>query len=101
MNLLLAWVTLIYFKMYLLKSDKPTIEILFKDTFMAMSLVDLMIDLAASGKTIICTIHQPSTQIFKKFDTLCLLSEGRMAYFGRTVECVNFFNRYCLFFILL
>ena len=74
---------------------------LFKDTFMAMSLVDLMIDLAASGKTIICTIHQPSTQIFKKFDTLCLLSEGRMAYFGRTVECVNFFNRYCLFFILL
>jgi hypothetical protein len=36
---------------------------------MANGLVNLMRDLANSGKTIICTIHQPSTQTFKKFDT--------------------------------
>jgi ABC-type multidrug transport system ATPase subunit len=50
----------------LLFCDEPTSGL---DAYMAIGLVDIMKDLASQGKTIICTIHQPSTQIFEKFDT--------------------------------
>jgi ATP-binding cassette, subfamily G (WHITE), eye pigment precursor transporter len=69
--------------------DEPTSGL---DAFMAIGLTEIMRELANDGKTIICTIHQPSTQIFEKFDTLCLLSEGRVAYFGPRLEAVRFFS---------
>ncbi|KAF7127418.1 hypothetical protein RHSIM_Rhsim11G0139000 [Rhododendron simsii] len=34
------------------------------------------------GRTIIVAIHQPSSEVFKLFDNLCLLSLGRVVYFG-------------------
>jgi len=46
--------------------DEPTSGL---DAYMAVGLVDIMKEEARKGKTIICTIHQPSTQIFEKFDT--------------------------------
>ena len=39
------------------------------DAYMAIGLVEIMYEQARLGKTIICTIHQPSTQIYEKFDT--------------------------------
>jgi ABC-type multidrug transport system ATPase subunit len=36
---------------------------------MAQTLVDSMNRLAQEGKTVISTIHQPSSQLFEKFDT--------------------------------
>ena len=59
---------------------------------MAMSIMDLMISLARMGKTIICTIHQPSSQIFNKFDKLLLLAEGQIAYHGKASDAINFFS---------
>ena len=50
----------------LLFCDEPTSGL---DSFMAQSIVDSMSVLAKQGKTIISTIHQPSSQIFEKFDT--------------------------------
>lgn len=38
--------------------------------------------LADNGQAILCTIHQPSTQIFQTFDRLLLLKEGKSLYFG-------------------
>lgn len=74
----------------LLFADEPTSGL---DTFMAMTIVDILVDLKKQNKTLICTIHQPSSQIFEKFDTLCLLSEGRVAFFGPREEAYNFFSR--------
>ncbi|KDO28882.1 hypothetical protein SPRG_05753 [Saprolegnia parasitica CBS 223.65] len=39
--------------------------------------------IARTGRTVICTIHQPSIQIFELFDSLLLLQKGgRIAFYG-------------------
>lgn len=43
------------------------------------------------GKTVISSIHQPSSQIFFMFDKLLLMSDGEIAYFGETAQIMDFF----------
>jgi ABC-type multidrug transport system ATPase subunit len=69
--------------------DEPTSGL---DSFMAMSVVESMRSLAKQGKTIICTIHQPSSEVFELFDKLCLLAEGRLAYIGPLPAASDFFE---------
>jgi ABC-type multidrug transport system ATPase subunit len=64
------------------------------DSFMAQAVVECMKALALKGKTMICIIHQPSSDIFQMFDRLCLLAEGRMAYFGDLPQANNYFAKY-------
>jgi ABC-type multidrug transport system ATPase subunit len=73
----------------LLFCDEPTSGL---DSFMAMSVVESMRSLAKQGKTIICTIHQPSSEVFELFDKLCLLAEGRLAYIGALTQAAEFFE---------
>jgi ATP-binding cassette, subfamily G (WHITE), eye pigment precursor transporter len=73
----------------LLFCDEPTSGL---DSFMAMSIVDTLRKLADKGKTIICTIHQPSSVIFQKLDRLCLLAEGRLAFIGDHSDVNKFFE---------
>nr|QUF59469.1 ATP-binding cassette transporter Abcg-like5 [Brachionus angularis] len=73
----------------LLFFDEPTSGL---DSFMAMTIVDCMKSLVSQGKTIVCTIHQPSSEVFEKFDRLCLLAEGRLAYIGDSIEAGKFFS---------
>ncbi len=40
----------------------------------------------------ICTIHQPSSQVFSMFDKVLLMAEGKMAYLGDLDLCYNFFS---------
>eukprot|EP00249_Psilotum_nudum_P009030 c21663_g1_i5 orf=492-1811(+) len=47
--------------------------------------------LATSGKTIIASIHQPSSDVFELFNTLYLLSNGRTVYFGAVGRAREFF----------
>ena len=60
---------------------------------MAHSVVETMRTLARNGRTIVCTIHQPSSEIFEMFDTLCLLAHGRLAYLGPLTGALKFFEK--------
>lgn len=70
--------------------DEPTSGL---DSFMAMSIVDSMRNLAKKGKTIICTIHQPSSEVYEMFDRLFLMAEGRVAFCGDLADAQKFFGR--------
>ena len=61
--------------------DEPTTGL---DAYSSLLLVRSLRKLSDSGRTVLCTIHQPRPDIFKLFDTLLLMSAGEVAYFG---EC--------------
>ena len=74
----------------LLFLDEPTSGL---DAFMANNVVDTLLKLAKMGRTVVCTIHQPSSLVFSKFDRLMLMSSGRVAYIGDASLGTRFFNR--------
>jgi ABC-type multidrug transport system ATPase subunit len=43
----------------------------------------LLQDLAAGGRSIATTIHQPSSRLYQKLDWLMLLAEGHLMYYGK------------------
>nr|XP_009767616.1 PREDICTED: ABC transporter G family member 11-like isoform X1 [Nicotiana sylvestris] len=45
------------------------------------------------GRTIIASIHQPSAEVFNLFHSLCLLSSGKIVYFGPASAAIQFFAR--------
>lgn len=49
--------------------------------------------MAARQKTILCTIHQPSSELFKMFDRLLLMADGRFAFMGNADEALEFFEK--------
>ena len=60
--------------------DEPTSSLDSKSAGVVAASMRLLAD---AGKVVICTIHQPSTQVFACFDQLLLLQKGgRVAYFG-------------------
>ncbi|XP_027348398.1 ABC transporter G family member 11-like [Abrus precatorius] len=42
-------------------------------------------------RTIVASIHQPNSQVFELFDSLCLLSSGETVYFGPTSAATEYF----------
>ncbi|CAG9464094.1 unnamed protein product [Pedinophyceae sp. YPF-701] len=52
------------------------------DSFSARSLMTDLRDLAASGRTVILSVHQPGPQLFSQLDRVLLLAQGRPVYFG-------------------
>ncbi|KAI1740240.1 putative ABC multidrug transporter [Xylaria scruposa] len=64
----------------LLFLDEPTSGL---DSQTAWSICKLLRKLADHGQTIMCTIHQPSAELFEMFDSLLLLDKGGYElYFG-------------------
>eukprot|EP01097_Dermamoeba_algensis_P008191 TRINITY_DN535_c0_g2_i1.p1 TRINITY_DN535_c0_g2~~TRINITY_DN535_c0_g2_i1.p1 ORF type:complete len:502 (-),score=110.74 TRINITY_DN535_c0_g2_i1:891-2396(-) len=69
--------------------DEPTSGL---DAANALSVVKHLINLTHQGKTVICTIHQPRSNLFKLFDLLLLMREGKCVYFGPASESTNYFS---------
>lgn len=44
-------------------------------------------------KTIVCTIHQPSSELFELFDVIYLMAEGKTAFAGTLAEAYEFFEK--------
>ncbi|KAF5303835.1 hypothetical protein FQR65_LT08092 [Abscondita terminalis] len=68
--------------------DEPTSGL---DSFMALNIVHVLKRLAHLGKTIVCTIHQPSSELYAMFDKILLVAEGRVAFLGTPQEADMFF----------
>ncbi|KAF2368395.1 ABC transporter-like [Trinorchestia longiramus] len=74
----------------MLLCDEPTSGL---DSFMALNVMNSMKNLTSKGKTVISTIHQPSSEVFALFDRLLILAEGRVAFLGDVKEAHTFFER--------
>lgn len=70
--------------------DEPTTGL---DSYSAQQLVATLQQLAHRGTAIICTIHQPSSQLFAMFDQVMLLAEGRVAFMGAPDNAIEFFSQ--------
>jgi ABC-type multidrug transport system ATPase subunit len=68
--------------------DEPTSGL---DSSAALTLMNVLQDLAQGGMTILACIHQPSSRLFQSFDKLLLLSEGRQMYFGSPSDASSHF----------
>lgn len=75
------------------------------DSYSATHIVNTLKSIAQSGKIVICTIHQPTSGVFDKFDEIVLLSNGRLVHQG-PVSMVNelfqkYFKLYNIVFLIL
>lgn len=78
----------------LLFCDEPTTGL---DSFSACSVVTVLRTVAARGKTVICSIHQPSSEVFQLFDQLCLLVPGGgLAYYGPAANAKDYFDKWVI-----
>ncbi|EEY67301.1 ATP-binding Cassette (ABC) Superfamily [Phytophthora infestans T30-4] len=68
--------------------DEPTSGL---DSFMAETVTAQLQQIAREGRTVIATIHQPSSEMFTLFDQLYLLSDGSPVYQGKASESVDYF----------
>ncbi|KAL2329214.1 hypothetical protein Fmac_022641 [Flemingia macrophylla] len=72
----------------LLFLDEPTSGL---DSASAFFVVQTLRNVARDGRTVISSIHQPSSEVFALFDDLFLLSGGETVYFGETKSAIEFF----------
>ncbi|KAH7277482.1 hypothetical protein KP509_39G053900 [Ceratopteris richardii] len=72
----------------LLFLDEPTSGL---DSASAFFVTQTIRNLAMDGRTVVASIHQPSSEVFELFDKLYLLSGGKTIYFGQAAEACNFF----------
>jgi ABC-type multidrug transport system ATPase subunit len=69
--------------------DEPTSGL---DAFTAHHIMETLKELAMSGRTVICSIHQPRSDIFSMFDDVLLLARGgRVAYSGPAKSIISYF----------
>ncbi|KAG7380855.1 hypothetical protein PHYBOEH_011287 [Phytophthora boehmeriae] len=69
--------------------DEPTSGLDSASTFNVMKLISR---LAKEGRTIICTIHQPSSLVYDMFSNVVILSAGETIFFGSRSKILDHFS---------
>ncbi len=70
--------------------DEPTSGLSSRDS---ENIMDLLKELSLRGKMVFVVIHQPSSDIFKMFDTLIIMDVGGFQiYYGNPIESVLYFR---------
>jgi ABC-type multidrug transport system ATPase subunit len=72
----------------LLFLDEPTSGL---DTLNAFNVVSTLKKLALKGKTVVATLHQPSSEIFHMIDDLIVMAAGEIVYCGPANAVVSYF----------
>ncbi|XP_076254406.1 ATP-binding cassette sub-family G member 1-like isoform X6 [Rhynchophorus ferrugineus] len=67
--------------------DEPTTGL---DSSSSRQCLDMLKSLAEKGRTIVCTIHQPSAPLYMMFDHIYAMADGRCIYQGRPEDTVSF-----------
>ena len=70
--------------------DEPTSGL---DSYSAMQLGKVLKKVARAGSSVLFTIHQPSSEIFKTFDHVLLLKGGRLLYTGSIANLPDVFEQ--------
>jgi ABC-type multidrug transport system ATPase subunit len=70
--------------------DEPTSGLSSRDS---ENIMDLLKELSLRGKMVFVVIHQPSSDVFKMFDTLIIMDVGGFQiYYGNPIESVIYFR---------
>ncbi|KMZ56615.1 ABC transporter G family member [Zostera marina] len=69
--------------------DEPTSGL---DSTSAQRIMSMLCDIAKKGRTVLTTIHQPSTRMFYMFDKVMLLADGNPIYFGKGSDAMTYFH---------
>eukprot|EP00590_Aulacoseira_subarctica_P007629 CAMPEP_0172418616 /NCGR_PEP_ID=MMETSP1064-20121228/5070_1 /TAXON_ID=202472 /ORGANISM="Aulacoseira subarctica , Strain CCAP 1002/5" /LENGTH=628 /DNA_ID=CAMNT_0013157611 /DNA_START=120 /DNA_END=2003 /DNA_ORIENTATION=- len=70
--------------------DEPTSGL---DSYSAVQLIDILKKVANSGASVLFTIHQPSSEVFQKFDHFIIMNYGRVMYQGSVHDVSTFFDQ--------
>ena len=73
----------------LLLMDEPLTDLDPKDIAILMNVFREMVN---QDRTVVVTVHSPTSDVFQLFDTLLLLSKGRVAFTGPTQMAAKFFS---------
>lgn len=68
--------------------DEPTSGL---DAYTACSVISYLKQLTKQGRTVITTIHQPSSKLYHMFDDILLLADGRVVYEGGAETAIDYF----------
>jgi ABC transport system ATP-binding/permease protein len=77
---------------WILYADEPTSGLSSSDS---EEIMQLLSELAISGRIVFVNVHQPSSDIFKLFDKVLIMdNDGFPAYFGNPANSLSYFHSY-------
>ncbi|KAF2902428.1 hypothetical protein ILUMI_03758, partial [Ignelater luminosus] len=69
--------------------DEPTSGL---DTVSIKQCIEVLKTLTGQGRTVICTIHQPSAYVFESFNQVYFIQDGMCVYNGSTSNLISFMS---------
>ena len=69
--------------------DEPTSGL---DSYSSLKLMELFRDLSKWGVCVVCTIHQPSSEIWAILDKVLFMAKGKTCYLGEASKASKFFE---------